>query len=67
MRITGRAEIVDDADLLSAIWGSNPLLRKYLGTPDNPELIVYKVVPEQVRFMKEWALAYHHVPLSLPH
>jgi general stress protein 26 len=67
VRITGRAEIVDDADLLSAIWGSNPLLRKYLGTPDNPELIVYKVVPEQVRFMKEWALAYHHVPLSLPH
>lgn len=66
VRITGRADIVDDAGLLAAIWESNPLLRKYLGTPDNPELIVYKVVPEQVRFMKEWALAYCNVPLGLP-
>ena len=31
---------------------------------DNPELIVYRVRPLRVRFMKEWALEYHEVPLT---
>ena len=47
---------------LDAIWQSNPLLRRYLGTPDNPELIIYRIRPERVRFMREWALTYHEVP-----
>jgi general stress protein 26 len=62
VRISGRAEIVTDRALLEAIWAENPLLRHYLGTIDNPELLVYRVVPEQVRFMREWALDYHEVP-----
>jgi general stress protein 26 len=64
VRISGRAEIVADRALLGAIWVENPLLRHYLGTVDNPELIVYRIVPQQVRFMREWALDYHDVPLS---
>ncbi len=63
VRITGVAEVLKDARLLDEIWESNPLLRKYLGTPDNPELIIYKIRPIQVRFMREWALDYFEVPL----
>lgn len=62
VRITGVAEILTDAVLLSEIWESNPLLRRYLGTPDNPELIIYRIRPTRVRFMREWALEYHEVP-----
>jgi general stress protein 26 len=64
VRISGRAEVVSDRALLEDIWAENPLLRHYLGTIDNPELLVYRVVPEQVRFMREWALDYHEVPLG---
>lgn len=63
VRITGRAEVVTDRPLLEEIWSSNPLLREYLGSIDNPALIVYRIVPSQVRFMREWALEYHEVPL----
>ena len=42
----------------------NPLLRQYLGTLDNPQLIVYRIRPTQVRYMQEWALEYHDVPLQ---
>jgi general stress protein 26 len=64
VRVSGRAEVVTDRVLLDEIWAANPLLRHYLGTPDNPELIVYRIVPERVRFMREWSLAYHEVPLD---
>jgi general stress protein 26 len=64
VRITGTAEVVHDAALLRQIWDENPLLRQYLGAVDNPELIVYRVVPARVRFMREWALEYHEVPLG---
>jgi general stress protein 26 len=64
VRITGTAEVVTDGPLLQDIWDENPLLRLYLGTPDNPELVVYRIVPTRVRFMREWALAYHEVPLA---
>ncbi len=64
VRISGRAEIVDDRVILQEIWDANPLLRGYLGTIDNPMLIVYKIQPTQVRYMKEWALDYHEVPLD---
>ncbi|WP_193210481.1 pyridoxamine 5'-phosphate oxidase family protein [Luteolibacter marinus] len=63
VRITGSAAIEGDAELLAAIWDKNPLLRSYLGTPDNPELVVYRIDPERVRYMREWALEYHEVPL----
>ena len=64
VRITGVAEVVSDSVLLSEIWETNPLLRKYLRTPDNPALIIYRIRPVQVRFMREWALAYEEVPLD---
>ena len=64
VRITGVAEIVADEATLQDIWDSNPLLRQYLGSIDNPELIVYRVVPNRVRFMREWALEYHDVPID---
>jgi hypothetical protein len=28
---------------------------------DNPELIIYRIEPSRVRFMREWALEYHEV------
>ena len=64
VRITGVAEVLTDPAKLAEIWESNPLLRKYLGTPENPELIIYRIVPERVRFMREWALDYHEVTLG---
>lgn len=66
VRITGRAEVVGDRALLHEIWDTNPLLRHYLGTIDNPELIVYRIRPVRVRFMREWALEYHEVPIEVP-
>jgi len=64
VRITGTAEILVDRPLLEEIWNSNPLLRAYLGTIDNPALIIYRIVPNRVRYMKEWALEYYEVPVS---
>ena len=61
VRITGTAEVVTDRDLLESIWSSHPLLRSYLGSIDNPELIIYQVTPIRVRFMREWALEYVEV------
>src|SRR5713101_1512619 len=40
VRITGVAEVVTDPAVLQAIWDDNPLLRQYLGSIDNPALIV---------------------------
>ncbi len=62
VRITGIASVVTDRAVLQAIWDSNPLLRQYLGTIDNPALIVYRIDPTQVRYMQEWALEYYDVP-----
>lgn len=64
VRITGVAEMVTDPALLQQIWDANPLLRKYLGSLSNPELLVYRIRPTRVRFMKEWALDYYEVPLD---
>ena len=64
VRITGTAEIVTDRPVLQDIWDGNPLLRQYLGSIDNPELIVYRIVPSRVRYMREWALEYQDVPLE---
>ena len=64
VRITGVAEVVSDRSVLQEIWDANPLLRQYLGSLDNPMLIVYRIVPHKVCFMREWALDYHDVPVE---
>ena len=64
VRITGVAEVLGDRAKLQEIWDGNALLRRYLGSPENPELIIYRIRPERVRFMREWALEYHEVPLG---
>jgi general stress protein 26 len=61
VRITGLAEVVTERDVIQQIWDTNPLLRSYLGTIDNPEFLLYRINPTQVRFMREWALEYHDV------
>lgn len=64
IRITGLAEVLTDSELLQEIWDANPLLRQYLGSINNPELIVYRIKAGKVRFMREWALEYFDVPLN---
>lgn len=64
VRITGTADVLHDRDLLVKIWNENPLLRQYLGSVDNPDLVVYRISPNRVRYMREWALEYHEVPLD---
>jgi general stress protein 26 len=64
VRITGVVEVVTDRALLQQIWDSNPLLRQYLGSVENPDLVLYRVRPNRVRFMREWALTYHEVPFE---
>ncbi len=64
VRITGVAIVESDRAVLQEIWDGNPLLRQYLGSIDNPQLLVYRVEPTQVRYMREWALEYHDVPLG---
>ena len=64
VRITGVADVVTDRELLEEIWESNPLLRQYLGTIDNPELVLYRITPNCVRYMQEWALEYQTVVLQ---
>ena len=61
VRISGIAEVLSDRGALEEIWQQNPLLRQYLGTMDNPLLIVYVIRPTRVRFMQEWALEYFEV------
>ena len=63
VRITGVAEVVTERPVLQEIWDANPLLRQYLGSLENPALIVYRIRPTKIRFMREWALNYHDVPL----
>lgn len=64
VRLSGVAEIVTDRALLQEIWDANPLMRQYLGSLDNPDLIVYRINPVQVRYMREWALEYISVPFD---
>ena len=64
VRLTGIAHVVTDRAVLQEIWNANPLLRQYLGSLDNPQLIVYRIEPARVRYMQEWALEYYEVPLS---
>lgn len=63
LRITGTAHTVDEMAVKQQIWDTNPLLRAYLKSVDNPEFILYRVDPARVRYMREWALDYYDVPL----
>jgi len=62
VRLTGLAHVVTDRTVLQEIWDANPLMRQFLGSLDNPQLIVYRIEPKQVRYMQEWALEYYEVP-----
>lgn len=64
VRLSGVAEIVTERPLLQEIWDANPLMRQFLGSLDNPQLLVYRIRPTRVRYMQEWALEYHEVPLA---
>jgi general stress protein 26 len=64
VRITGTASTVDDLAVKQQIWDTNPLLRAYLKSVDNPEFILYRIDPARVRYMREWALDYFDVPLT---
>ena len=64
VRLTGVAEIVTERPLLQEIWDANPLMRQFLGSLDNPMLLVYRIRPTRVRYMQEWALEYHEVPIT---
>lgn len=64
VRITGQASVLDDRSLLEEIWSENPLLRNYLGSIDNPDWIVYRIEPNRVRYMQEWALTYYEVDIN---
>jgi general stress protein 26 len=66
VRITGRAERVTDRAFIDELFASYPLLRTYLGSPDNPEFMLYRIVPSRVRFMREWALEYHEISVDEP-
>jgi general stress protein 26 len=61
VRIAGAAELISDADEKALLWNQNPLLRKYLGSLENPELQLYTIFPKRVRFMQEWALDYYEI------
>jgi general stress protein 26 len=64
VRLTGLAEVVTERAVLEEIWNANPLMRQFLGSLDNPQLLVYRIRPARVRYMQEWALEYHEVPLA---
>jgi general stress protein 26 len=64
VRITGSAQLIEDGAVRQSIWDANPLLRNFLGSIDNPEFLLYRVDPSRVRFMREWALEYHEVPIA---
>lgn len=64
VRIEGVAELITDGRVRQEIFNENPLLRAYLGSPDNPEYLLYKVIPLRVRYMKEWSLRYHEVAVD---
>ncbi len=64
VRLTGVAEVVSERPILEAIWEANPLMRQFLGSLDNPQLIVYRIRPTRVRYMQEWALEYYEVAVD---
>ena len=68
VRIEGTAELVRDETVRQTVWNGYPLLRSFLAARSRtPNSLLYRIRPERVRFMREWALKYHDVPLSEDH
>ncbi len=44
-------------------FGDFGALIQSVDDPRRPELIIYRIQPDRVRFMREWALEYHEVPV----
>ena len=63
-RLSGTAEVVTDRRELDAVWAASALLRQFLGTIADPEFVLYRIVPSRIRYMQEWALAYHEVDVA---
>jgi general stress protein 26 len=64
VRLSGTAEVVTDRRELDAVWAASALLRQFLGTIDDPEFVLYRIVPSRIRYMQEWALEYFEVPVE---
>jgi general stress protein 26 len=64
VRITGVAEVVTDEAILQEALGANTLLHAFLETVDSSQFLLYCIRPTRVRYMQEWALDYHEVPLG---
>ena len=64
VRITGVAEVVTDPAVLQEVLSRNTLLRAYLDSIDDPQLVLYRVRPTQVRFLHAWAAEYQVIPLG---
>ncbi len=64
VRITGIAHTITDMTIKQARWDESPLLQQFLPDVNDPQFVLYKVEPTQVRYMKEWALAYFDVPIE---
>ena len=62
--ITGIWQMLTDLNMLREIWTRFRCCGNILGTPENPELIVYCIRSVQVRYMQEWALEYVDVPIK---
>ena len=63
VRIISRAEVLDDATRFNPS-GTQPAPSPIPRHPGQPHADHDKIIPEQVRFMREWALEYHEVDLS---
>jgi len=64
VRITGIAHVLTDKASIKDIWENHNLLQAFLPDPFDPNLIIYRIDPVQVRFMQEWALKYHDIPFD---
>ena len=64
LRITGVAHVVADRAVLQDIWDGNALLRQFLGSIDNPALILYRIDPVRVRHVRNVQHNSCHVPLE---
>lgn len=64
VRITGIAHTITNMAVKQARWDESPLLQQFLPDVNNPEFVLYRVEPNHVRYMKEWALAYFDVPIE---
>ena len=63
VRITGMIHTITDEAVRFELWNQSPLLKQFIPDVNDPQFILYKVEPLQVRYMIEGALEYTQVPL----